>query len=105
MTMNALYLFCTAEHSVEKRVARLLLTLSDELGNGELPVTHELVAAIGNIRRPSVSAAISALSRAGMVRCGHGSTTLIDPVGLALIACPCYAASRSLLAELATPAS
>jgi CRP-like cAMP-binding protein len=46
---------CNRMHSVEQRLARVLLVMSDRAGRATLPVTHDVLASILGTRRASVT--------------------------------------------------
>jgi CRP-like cAMP-binding protein len=81
---------CNALHSVEERCARWLLTTRDRVGRNELPMTQELLAVMLGVRRPSVTLAVSALQRAGLIEYGHKRLLILDRTGLEAASCECY---------------
>lgn len=99
--INAVRSFCGAEHSVRQRVTTFLISLRSERGSNEIPVTHETIAAMLSIRRPSVSEVLSDLQRAGAVRSHHGHVTFVDAVQLERVACACNRTIASILERVA----
>jgi CRP-like cAMP-binding protein len=91
---------CTAHHGAGPRLARWLLMAHDRADAGALPATHDLLAAVLGVRRPSVSIAATALQRAGLIRYHRGAVTVLDRAGLERAACACYAAIRDEGARL-----
>jgi hypothetical protein len=83
-------LACNAEHNIDQRLARWLLWMADETAREAFDVTHQQIAQIAAIRRPSVSLAISQFQRAGLVRSQHGKLHLLDRGRLEEMVCPCY---------------
>ena len=83
-------LACNSEHNVDKRLARWLLWIMDETGKPEVSLTHQQLADVAAIRRPSVSLAFSDLQRRGIVRVHHGLVQILDRDRLEHEACPCY---------------
>jgi CRP-like cAMP-binding protein len=81
---------CNAEHNVNQRLARWLLWLADETGRVDFAITHQQIAAIAAIRRPSVSLALSQFQREGAVRSQHGRVQLIGRGALEAMVCRCY---------------
>lgn len=90
-------LACNAEHNVDRRVARWLLFVSDETGKPQAELTHQQLAEIAAIRRPSVSLAFADLARRGIVNGHHGLVQILDRERLEREACPCYQVIRDLL--------
>ena len=85
-------LACNSEHNVDRRLARWLLFIMDETGKPEASLTHQQIADVAAIRRPSVSLAFSDLQRRGIVRVHHGLVQILDRDRLEKEACPCYGA-------------
>lgn len=90
-------LACNSEHNVDRRLARWLLFIMDETGKPEAPLTHQQIADVAAIRRPSVSLAFSDLQRRGIIRVHHGLVQIIDRERLERETCPCYYAIRDLI--------
>jgi CRP-like cAMP-binding protein len=83
-------LACNSEHNVDQRLARWLLWVCDECARPEFSITHQQMAEIAAIRRPSVSLALSQFQRAGLVRSNHGRLRITDRRRLEQQVCPCY---------------
>jgi hypothetical protein len=83
-------LACNAEHNIDQRLARWLLWVSDECGRVEFAITHQQIAEIAAIRRPSVSLALSQFQRDGFVRSQHGRLRILEREHLEKIVCRCY---------------
>ncbi|HEV7178646.1 MAG TPA: Crp/Fnr family transcriptional regulator [Candidatus Baltobacteraceae bacterium] len=83
-------LACNSEHNVDKRLARWLLWIMDETGKPEVALTHQQLADVAAIRRPSVSLAFSDLQRRGIVRVHHGLVQILDRERLLRETCACY---------------
>ena len=90
LTINTIRLLCAEEHNIDQRLATLLLYLCEERGSLELPVTHEMLASISGIRRPSVSHVMSAFQQAGVIRTQRAQLYVRDRAELAKIACVCF---------------
>lgn len=82
---------CNALHSVDERCARWLLTTRDRIGRNEFPMTQEFLAVMLGVRRPTVTLALSALQRAGLIDYGHKRIVILDRPGLKATSCECYA--------------
>ncbi|MFN2450537.1 MAG: Crp/Fnr family transcriptional regulator [Candidatus Baltobacteraceae bacterium] len=87
---SACRLACNSEHNVDQRLARWLLWVADESAHTEFSITHQQIAEIAAIRRPSVSLALSQFQRAGFVRSQHGRLRLLDRERLEQLVCRCY---------------
>ena len=91
---------CNALHSIEQRVARCLLDISDRVGADELPLTQETLAALLGVRRASITLAARALQRAGLVDHGHKHIVIRDLPGLQNASCECYRTIKRYFARL-----
>lgn len=83
-------LACNAEHNIDQRLARWLLWVADECGRLEFAITHQQIAEVAAIRRPSVSLALSQFQRDGLVRSQHGRLRILDRDRLEKLVCSCY---------------
>ncbi|PPS45086.1 Crp/Fnr family transcriptional regulator [Chroococcidiopsis sp. TS-821] len=81
---------CNRLHTLEERLSRWLLTVSDRVESEELPLTQEFIAQMLGTRRSGVTVAASTLSRAGMIRYSRGKINITDREALELTACECY---------------
>jgi CRP-like cAMP-binding protein len=82
---------CNRRHPVEERCARWLLMTHDRVEADTFPMTHEFLADMLGVRRPSVSIAMSILSKAGYMRYRRGKVEILDRDGLEDATCECYA--------------
>jgi CRP-like cAMP-binding protein len=85
---------CNMFHSVEQRCVRWLLTISDLTKHLEMPLTHDLIATMLGVRRPTVSVVLGLLRRAGLISETRGRIVIRDRQGLETACCECYAAMR-----------
>jgi CRP-like cAMP-binding protein len=81
---------CNRRHPVEERCARWLLMTHDRVEADTFPMTHEFLADMLGVRRPSVSIAMSILSKAGYTSYRRGKVEVIDRDGLEQASCECY---------------
>ena len=81
---------CNASHTVEARMCRWLLHMRDLAGGDELILTHEFLAQMLGVRRPSVSLAATTLQKAGLIKYSRGNIRLLDIKGLRKGSCECY---------------
>jgi CRP-like cAMP-binding protein len=92
---------CNALHHAEQRCCRWLLMSRDRVGSDEMKLTHEFLAVMLGVRRPTVTLVVGALERAGLVVNGHrGAITISDPKGLEAASCECYATVKANFARL-----
>jgi CRP-like cAMP-binding protein len=81
---------CNRRHSVEKRMCRWLLMSHDRVGADEFPLTHEFLAQMLGVRRPTVTAVAGTLQKAGPISYHRGNITVLDRKGLEAASCECY---------------
>ena len=72
-----------ARDSLVQRLVRWLLMARTRLATDDIPVTHEVLAAMLGVRRAGVTVAVAALQLQGLVRTGRGRITVLDIEGLA----------------------
>jgi CRP-like cAMP-binding protein len=97
--VTARRLVCSAEHNLDRRLARMLLWVVDETGHLEVALTHREIAMLTAIRRPSVSLTLASFQKYGLVRLGHGLVHVVDREGLEKQCCSCYRVIRSLVGD------
>lgn len=85
---------CNALHSVKGRCARWLLLTHDLIGGAEFPITHNVLATMLGVRRPSVTTIASAFQQARLINYRHGRMTILDRRGLEAVSCHCYRLMR-----------
>jgi CRP-like cAMP-binding protein len=81
---------CFRHHTIEERLARWLLMVSDRIGSNELPLTQEFMAQMLGTRRASVTIAAGTLQEAGFIRYQRGRITIVDRECLEEACCECY---------------
>jgi len=81
---------CCQHHSVEQRLARLILTTHDAAYPREFTMTHEHIGSMLGVRRGGISAAAAHLQDLGLLSYGRGRITVMDTGGLEKMACECY---------------
>ena len=81
---------CYRQHVLSQRLAKWLLAARDRASKDELPLTQEFLAMMLGVQRPSVTIAVEALHKAGLIRSSRGHIIIEDRGGLELAACPCY---------------
>jgi CRP-like cAMP-binding protein len=85
---------CNVFHSAEQRCIRSLLVFADLVGPGPIPVTHESLASVVGVRRPTVTRVLQSLARAGLVHEQRGRVSILDRPALESVCCECYDVMR-----------
>ncbi len=85
---------CNRLHSLEERCCRWLLVACDSALADNFTLTHEFLAMLLGVQRPSVSTVTASLQRAGLVRYTHGHMTITGRAGIEKRACECYRTVR-----------
>jgi len=67
-----------------------MLMTQDRVGADQFPLTHQFLAQMLGVRRPTVSLTAGVLQNAGLIRYTRGSITVTDRPGLLEVACQCY---------------
>jgi CRP-like cAMP-binding protein len=91
---------CNAIHTVDQRLARWLLIVHDRMHTPGYSLTHEFLAEMLVVQRPTLSIAAAALQREGVIHYRHGHLTILKRAILESSACECYGISRNLLQHL-----
>jgi hypothetical protein len=103
---------CNAVHTVEARCCRWILMIHDRTGADQLALTHEFLASMLGVQRPTVSIVTRTLQTAGLITQGRKVITVRDRAALEEAACECYGHIRrrferllpnTYAAELSTP--
>jgi len=81
---------CNGLHSAEQRCCRWLLTAHDRIKSDEFPLTHETLAMMLGVRRPTITLIAAALQRAGLIHYRRGRLTILNRRGLEISSCECY---------------
>ena len=85
---------CNGNHNLEQRLSRWLLMSHDRANGDRFLMTHEFLATMLCVHRPSVTVAARLLQRAGLIRYGNGEITVVDRPGLEAAACECHGVVR-----------
>ena len=81
---------CNRLHPVEPRLARWLLVTLDRSVCNDLPLTHEVMAEMLGVHRPTVTNALQTLERSGAIVARRGRVGIIDRQLLERHACECF---------------
>lgn len=79
-----------AVHAVDQRLARWLLMCHDRVDGNELGVTHDFLAVMLAVRRPSVTNALHVLEGKGLIRSTRGCVTIRNRAALEAFAGDAY---------------
>lgn len=81
---------CSEHHSIEQRLARWLLTMSDYAGSREFLMYQESIADMLGVRRVSISDAANKFQAAALISYRRGRINVLDRPGLEKKSCECY---------------
>jgi len=81
---------CNALHQVQQRCARWLLTTHDRMHQQDFTLSHEFLAVMLGVQRPTVSVVAGTLQHAGLIHYQHGRVSVLNREGLEAAACECY---------------
>ena len=85
---------CNRAHNTDQRCARWLLMTHDQAGSDNFRITHEFLAQMLGVSRPTVTTSAAALQAAGLVRYHRGEMFIVNRPGLEQASCECYGATR-----------
>jgi CRP-like cAMP-binding protein len=91
---------CNGFHTVQKRCCRWLLMTHDRAGADELPLTHEFLAIMLGVRRPSVTEVLRPLQERGLIRNRRAKPLIADRAGLKAESCECHRIVQDEFARL-----
>lgn len=81
---------CNAKHELEQRLARWLLLCSDRARSENFSISHEFLADMLGVSRPTISVAAAQMKEQGLISYTRGIIHIIDPPGLEKKSCECY---------------
>lgn len=96
---------CNAQHRLDERLARWLLTLHDKAEDDRISLTQADIAGMLGVRRATVSEIGAELEGRRLIRRGRGWIEILDRAALEDAACGCYRAMRGVLNDLSLPAA
>ncbi len=94
---------CSQLHSLEQRCCRWLAMAHDNALADQFLVTHDLLASLLAVRRPSVSLVAKRLQLKGLIHYRHGRITILDRAGVEQASCECYRLMRRNIARAFRP--
>lgn len=75
-----------ARYTINERLARWILMAHDRAGGDDLPLTHDFLALMLGVRRPSVTTALHILEGDNLIRSSRGTVSVRDRGGLERLA-------------------
>jgi len=81
---------CNRLHTIEERLARWLLLVSDHMPSNSFGLTQEFLGDMLGCRRAGVTVAAGTLSRAGIISYKRGNITILNKSDLEDTSCECY---------------
>lgn len=91
---------CYSQHKIEQRLARLLLSIHDDLQQEQFALTQQLIATMLGVRRSGVTNAANNLQRAEIIDYRRGNITILDRASLEQASCECYSIIRTEFQKL-----
>ena len=85
---------CNRVHEIQQRTAKWLLDVHDRVIGDEFQLTHEFLADLLGVTRPSVTVAAGSLQTAGLITYRRGRIVVVDRPRLEEASCECYAVVR-----------
>jgi len=81
---------CSLYHPIEARLGRWLLMTRDRMEANEFRITQEFLSSMLGVRREGVNKAAGNLQQQNLISYSRGLVTILNPAGLATVACKCY---------------
>ena len=81
---------CNNVHSLARRCCRWMLTVHDQAGVDQFPLTQEFSSEMLAARRASITVIAGKLQEKGFIRYKRGQVTIVDRKGLESAACECF---------------
>ncbi len=94
---------CNAQHRLDERLARWLLTLHDRAESNRFELTQSDIAGMLGVRRATVSEVGADLEGKKLIRRGRGWVEVLDRKALEEAACGCYGVMRGVMKDLGVP--
>lgn len=86
---------CNMYHSVKERFCTWLLLVQDRSGRKQLKLTHEQIAKVLGVYRPSVTCTALEMRKSKLISYSRGGLSIIDREKVEEAACDCYRELRS----------
>lgn len=90
LNVRAYAVACSRLHTVQARLTRLLLRVHEQANGEDFVLTHDLIAELLGVSRPSVTVNAIMFQRHGLIEYRRGRIRILNRVGLEAMACECY---------------
>jgi CRP-like cAMP-binding protein len=90
---------CNGAHGLKQRLARWLLMMRDRHDGDVMPLTQDLLAEMLGVHRPSITHAVRALHREGLIDHARRRVEILDRDRLMAASCECYQLVRARTAQ------
>jgi CRP-like cAMP-binding protein len=87
---------CNGLHSAVERTCRWLLMMADRAGRDDCRITHETLAMMLGVRRPTITLVLGNLTKRGMLAPSRGGVRIVDRRALEAASCECYRRAAGL---------
>lgn len=94
---------CNAQHRLDERLARWLLTIHDRSDGDRFELTQSDIAGMLGVRRATVSEVGALLEGKHLIKRGRGWVEVTDRKALEAASCGCYGMMRGVLKDLGLP--
>jgi len=94
---------CNAQHRLDERMARWLLTIHDRSDSDRVDLTQADIAGMLGVRRATVSEVGALLEGHHLIRRGRGWIEVVDRKALEAASCGCYGVMRGVMKDLGVP--
>jgi CRP-like cAMP-binding protein len=91
----SMHSLCDLNHSIEQRLARVLIHAMEHGALDSMKATHELLAARLGVRRESVSVVAGQLQAQGVLQYHRGRIRVVNHAKLSHLACNCHQLVRT----------
>lgn len=89
LVMTSTAAACNRLHTVDARLCRWLKLMHNRIRRDEFPMSHEFLAMMLGVHRPTLSTAAKMLQTAGIISYSRGNMKILDAEGLAEGSCEC----------------
>jgi CRP-like cAMP-binding protein len=94
---------CNAQHRLDERLARWLLTIHDRSEGNRFELTQSDIAGMLGVRRATVSEVGAVLEGKHLIKRGRGWVEVTDRKALEQASCGCYGLMRGVMKDLGLP--
>lgn len=94
---------CNAQHRLDERLARWLLTIHDRSDGDRVKLTQSDIAGMLGVRRATVSEVGAELEGKHLIKRGRGWVEVLDRTALEGASCGCYKTMRDVMKDLGVP--